>query len=275
MQKANYHTHTHYSDGADAPEVVVKKALELGLETIGFSDHAPIPGFEENCNISLDQLDEYVRCILDLKEKYKDRIRVLLSLEIDYIPNIIHPAHEIFDQYPLDFTLGSVHYLGVLSDGKLFGFEASKEKIDRGLNEIFGGDVEKMVKEYYSRIREMVRISQPNIIGHLDRIKFINKHHQYFNEMAGWYQIEVKNTLEVIASSDSILEVNTKGIYSNGDLEPYPSSWIIRAARDRYIPVHLAADAHRADRLTGGFDYAAKILKNSGYDYVNYLKNAV
>lgn len=275
MQKANYHTHTHYSDGADAPEIVVKKALELGLETIGFSDHAPIPGFEENCNIPLDQLDEYVHCILDLKKKYKDRIRVLLSLEIDYIPNIIHPAYEIFDQYPLDYTLGSVHYLGVLANGKLFGFETSKEKIDRGLNEIFGGDVKKMLEEYYCNIREMVRISQPSIVGHLDRIKVINKHHPYFNEMDSWYQTEIEHTLDVIASSGSILEVNTKGIYSNGDLEPYPSTWILKAARSSYIPVHLAADAHRADRLIGGFEYASQILKKSGYDYVNYLKNAV
>ena len=35
----NYHTHTTYCDGNNTPEEVVKAAIDMGFDAIGFSGH--------------------------------------------------------------------------------------------------------------------------------------------------------------------------------------------------------------------------------------------
>ena len=37
----NYHTHTTFCDGKSTPEEIVLEAIRLGMDTIGFSGHAP------------------------------------------------------------------------------------------------------------------------------------------------------------------------------------------------------------------------------------------
>ena len=44
MLKANYHTHTKLCNHAvGMPEDYIKKAIELGFDELGMSDHAPVP----------------------------------------------------------------------------------------------------------------------------------------------------------------------------------------------------------------------------------------
>ena len=38
--KQNLHTHTSFGDGAASPEDIVIAAMEMGLDSIGFSEHA-------------------------------------------------------------------------------------------------------------------------------------------------------------------------------------------------------------------------------------------
>ena len=40
--KANYHTHTLFCDGTASPEDMVKQALRLGFDHLGFSGHVDI-----------------------------------------------------------------------------------------------------------------------------------------------------------------------------------------------------------------------------------------
>ena len=42
MIKANFHTHSTFSDGANTPEEMVQTAISLGMTALGFSDHSPI-----------------------------------------------------------------------------------------------------------------------------------------------------------------------------------------------------------------------------------------
>ena len=60
----------------------------------------------------------------------------------------------------------------------------------------------------------MVNTKCPDIVAHLDRVKKLNSGNRYFDENERWYQEEVSLTLEAIASSGSIMEVNTKGFYN-------------------------------------------------------------
>jgi len=80
--RGNYHAHTTMSDGIYTPEEVVEKAIEAGLAEIGITDHY----FTLKGGINFvddDQIDNYLRKIEDLRQKYGDRIRILAGLEID------------------------------------------------------------------------------------------------------------------------------------------------------------------------------------------------
>ena len=74
------------------------------------------------------------------------------------------------------------------------------------------------------------------------------------------------NTLEVIAKSDAIMEVNTRGLYKKRANETYPSKWILEEALKLDIPVQINSDAHVPTEILGDFETAAGILLDVGYD---------
>ena len=75
---ANYHTHTPLCNHAEGAErEYVEKAIEGGMKILGFSDHTPNPypmGFAHHDRMSLEEMDVYVKTVLDLRDEYKDEI---------------------------------------------------------------------------------------------------------------------------------------------------------------------------------------------------------
>ena len=77
MLKANYHTHTFRCGhaGSFKDEEYVQKAIEAQFQTLGFSDHIMLPGFEQyKYRGNFDMCQNYYNSINSLKEKYKDQI---------------------------------------------------------------------------------------------------------------------------------------------------------------------------------------------------------
>lgn len=102
----NYHTHSNFCDGSDEPEKYVEEAIRLGLISLGFSGHAPVP-FENTWSIKKENLGDYCRTIEGLKEKYAGKINIFLGLEIDYIPGISTGFGQLFADYRLDYAIGT------------------------------------------------------------------------------------------------------------------------------------------------------------------------
>ena len=272
-QTANYHTHTIFSDGRAHPELYIKNAMVLGHTAIGFSDHAPIPGHPTRWNMPADRLEEYFQTLTQLREQYEDHIQIKTALEIDYIEGVISPSSVLFLDARLDYTIGSVHFLKGGPEGdQWWDYESSPDQIEAGIRTLFDNDIKAIIRQYYRNMRAMIRGHCPDILAHFDRIKVINQRHIFFDEMASWYQNEVVHTLEELAATDAILEVNTKGMYARGDREPYPSGWILQKAGAMDIPVHLAADAHSPENLAGAFTVALQQIEQAGYKFKTEIK---
>jgi histidinol-phosphatase (PHP family) len=261
---ANYHCHSRFDDGHGELEDYVRAALRKGLGTLGFAGHAPLP-FSCDWTISPAALPEYLQTARRLQSAFRDQIELLVGLEVDFIPEIISPAAARIRALNLDFTVGSVHFMGRLADGRLWTADSPPEELERGVAETFGGDVRAAVEEYYRLMTAMVSTAPPDIIGHFDLIKKNNRGAEYFSEEEPWYRAAVLRTLEAVAASPSILEINTGGIVRGTSGALYPSEWILSECLNREIPVMINSDAHRPEQLDGYYGEATAILEGVGF----------
>ena len=261
--KINLHTHTNFSDGSSYPEEYVREAIAQGFDTLGFSDHAPVP-FPSTFAIRDDKLDEYVNTILDLKKRYSSP-QILLALEVDYIPGITKPFEEYRRSGQFDYLIGSVH-LVKLDNSDILWFICGRDisVYDNGLREIFHGDIRKAITSYFHQTNEMILTQKPDIIGHLDQIRMYNRD-RYFNEDDLWYVNLVDETLEVIRYSGCLVEVNTRGMYKNRSDSLFPGPAILKKINQLNIPIILSSDAHKPDELSLGFDQARDLLQAIGF----------
>ncbi len=116
----------------------------------------------------------------------------------------------------------------------------------------------------------MVKEEKPDIVGHLDKIKMQNMP-PIFSEEAPWYQQEMMHTLEEIASSGSIIEVNTRRLYKKITYDLYPSEWVLEQIHQFNIPIVLNSDSHHPEEIDLLFDETIAALKTIGFKNLKIL----
>jgi histidinol-phosphatase (PHP family) len=264
----NYHSHTHFCDGSEAPENYVHEAIRSGLKAYGFSAHAPVP-FTTNWCLPDQRFTEYLLEITRLKEKYKTEIQLFLGLEIDFIPGVAGRRKHLNRDAEPDYFIGSVHFVESFANGEHWNIDTSAELFGRGLKEIFRNDFRKAAIRFWEITRQMIEEDRPPIIGHLDKIKMFNVNGRYFDESERWYRDQVELTLQCIEKYGSIVEINTRGYYRYQQPDLYPGQWIISLLAKKDIPVLISTDAHKPTEITEGIVYAAEKLKQAGIEKIS------
>ncbi len=267
MSWTNYHSHCNFCDGSDEAKVYAEAAAEQGMLAYGFSSHVPMPFF---CAWSMkaENLAVYAEEIERLKLEYHGRLQIYRSLEIDYIPGLIGPETSFIKEANLDYTIGSIHFVDSFEDGTHWEIDGTSAIFEDGLQKIFAGDIQNAVTRYYDLTRMMVREECPDVIGHIDKIKMQNPDNKYFSEDAEWYKDEVLRTLDVIAGTKAIIEVNTRGLYKKKTTETYPRKWMLTEILKRKIPVMINSDSHHPKEITSEFETTAALLKEVGFETV-------
>ncbi|MBS2212309.1 histidinol-phosphatase [Carboxylicivirga mesophila] len=268
MGWTNYHGHCDYCDGQGRIEDYILKAIELKMDAIGISSHAPVP-FWTDWNMRAENLPAYLNEVEELKAKYEGRIAVYKSLEVDYIPHLISAKHDLITNAELDYVVGSVHFIGQMNDGTHWAVDAPVEEFKQGLQESFDGDIKQAAIRYYELQREMIERTAPDIIGHMDKIKMHNVRLNLFDENEQWYVNEVHKTLELIKEKGVIVEINTKAYFRDGHLFPGPEHFA--KIKELNIPITINSDAHHSDKLVNGFDEVAQLLLEAGFSHTTEL----
>ncbi len=257
---ANYHTHNHFCDGKEAPETYVKKAIELNFRALGFSSHAPVL-FENEFSLQSEKLEEYCKEIESLKETYHNQIELFLALEADYIPNKTHNFSYFRKECKLDYIIGSIHLVTHPVSCELWYIDGgSQEPWDKGLAEVFGSDIRAGVSAFYHQTNQMLIDQKPEILGHFDKIKMHNKN-RFFSRKNNWYNNLIHESLQLVKETDTVLEINTRGLYKGRFDEFFPGIPEILEAQNMEIPLMLNTDAHHPDELLGYYYEALSILK--------------
>jgi histidinol-phosphatase (PHP family) len=262
MLHTSYHTHSRYCDGKGEIVEYVEAAIAAGLDALGVTSHSPLP-FHEEYAMSLDEVPAYCADVLRLRATYGDRLRIHLGLEWDFVPEHLPAMEAMLAPFRFDYLIGSVHFAGTGADGIPSAYDLSQGGFERGLQELFGGEIDRMVRAYYGRVRALLTWGQVAIVGHIDRIKMWNKDDRYFREDAPWYRDEVEQTLQACRRAGTIVELNTSG-WRHAVRAPYPSPWILHRCLDLAIPLVVTTDAHTPARVAEFHAEAESLLRDIG-----------
>ena len=113
---ANYHTHTprcHHAGGSERE--YIENAIKAGFCELGFADHAPMPfddGYISGIRMSLDDTEDYVNTLLDLRREYEKDIKIFIGFEAEYYPRYFERFLDFLSQYPIDYLIMGQHYCG-------------------------------------------------------------------------------------------------------------------------------------------------------------------
>ena len=242
MSLNNYHTHSRYVDGRDRPEDMVRQAIALGCEELGFSEHAYIPF--DSCGMTPERTEDYKREIRALKEKYAGRIRILLGVEQDYYSPL--PT----DDY--EYVIGSVHYL--YKDGRYLTVDHTREKQIRFVREYYGGDYYAFIEQYYAMVGEIYERTHCTIVGHFDLVTKFNEAGDLFDTAHPRYRRAALSALDRLCACPVIFEVNTGAIARGYRSKPYPEDFLLAELRRRKMPLLPSSDCHDRSYLLCGLE---------------------
>lgn len=254
----NLHTHTTYCDGKSTPEEIVQSAISKGFESIGFSGHAYTP---HDLISSMKDTNSYIDEINNLKGKYKDKIKIYLGIEED--------ASCLCDRTMFDYIIGSYHFL---RDGEEYmPFDISYNSYLKCL-ERFGRDPIRMANAYYAPLCEYIIRRKPDIIGHFDLItKFDEKDTSIFLNNSEYISL-ARKYIKCAIKSGCIFEVNTGAMSRGYRTSPYPSGDLLYTLRREDARITITSDSHHADTLDFCFSETARMLKDTGFEYIYVLE---
>lgn len=254
--------HTHHDRCGHAQgciEEYVRAAIDHGLQVIGISDHSPFFAHEKDQawpTIAMAKSDfkAYVDEVLQLKEKYKGQIEVLLGVESDFFPEHAEVYRQVYDQYPFDYIIGSVHQSGGVSI-----FNKNRWK---GLSE---AEHVRHKEMYYDLIQQSARSGMFQILGHIDAMK------GFYPAFSDIKTEAVEKTLQIIGKADVAIEINTSGKTKTvGGW--YPSDLILEMALRYNVQVTFGSDAHVPERIGDEFEEVRTKLKEIGFKQWVYFR---
>ncbi len=242
--RIDLHNHTTRCNHAEGTiDEYIQRAIELGIDIYGFSEHAPMD-FDEGYRLSFDEMGDYRSDILTAREKFHDQIEILLGYEVDWLPG--HMDERVLNA-EVDFLIGSVHFIDKWSfDNPEFigGWKA------RNVDEIW--------QAYFEATEAMAQSGLFDIAGHFDLIKVF----KYLPKKD--IRLLAKNALSAIKKSDMVLEINSAGLRKPiGEL--YPSRVLLEEAFTLDIPITFGSDAHSVDQVGFGYEEAVTMAKTVGY----------
>lgn len=265
MQLSNYHSHCTFCDGRSTPEDFVKFAISHGFRAYGFSSHSPLP-FETFWNMSKDDMPEYLAETNRLKEKYADRLEIYTSLEIDYLDETYNPSIAYFQELPLDYRIGSIHFLPLsehLSEDNMVCIDGAFADYKDAVDRYFEGKISKLVACYFDSTLKMIEAGGIDIVGHMDKIYMNGHKYEGFSFDADWYQKPFKAALDLIAQRGLMVEVNTKNLIKKQQI--FPRKEYLGLLKNMNIPVMVNSDCHYPDLVNDGRTEAFQLLKDIGF----------
>ncbi len=270
MITVDMHSHTLFSHAKDSVAGMAAAAAKSGMRVFGFSEHSPRAEGYNYTNEYRERLrtgfPEYLSQVKELRERWNQApddakpLRVLLGLEVDWMPNErSFIEHMIALEPSWDYLIGSVHFLGT------WGFDDLKADWD-----ILDDDAcFAKYDAYFLTLKNMAESRLMDIAAHPDLIKIFSadRFHAWLKRTEALLRIE--EALKAIKASGMSMEVSAAGLRKPCS-EIYPCPAIMRMAADMDIPISFASDSHCVEQVSWKFDELAAYARLFGYKTSRY-----
>lgn len=253
----DYHLHTVFSRHAvGTVDQYVSRAEELGIEEVCFTEHISRQYMTEEIQNRLaepwmreHELPDYFELLRAAAAKTS--ISVLWGLEADYIDTCEEALRDLLESLPLDFVLGTIHFLPAYEMRYLSDIEDEPA--------VF-------LLNYFSYAKQAVESGLFDSIAHLN---------------LGWHtvpwpkgkdEIKVEEALAEVVSAtraqDMCLEINTRAFNFEGFGTPEAYHRFLRLIADYDVSVTLGSDAHRPEEVGRNYSEALRYLNHYGINQV-------
>jgi histidinol-phosphatase (PHP family) len=242
--RIDIHNHTTRCNHAEGTiDEYIQRAIELGIDVYGFSEHAPMD-FDPHYRLAFEEMEAYRDDVLSAKEKYKDQIDILFGYEVDYLPG--HMDERVLNA-EVDYMIGSVHFIDKWSFDNPEFLSGWKDR-----------DVDEIWQAYFEAIEAMAKFGRFDIVGHLDLIKVF----KYLPKQD--VRLLAKDALKAIKNANMVLELNAAGLRKPiGEI--YPSQALLEEAYELDIPITFGSDAHTPEQVGFAYEEVTKVAKDIGY----------
>lgn len=244
IYRTDYHIHTFFSDGKGWPEDYLDMAVKSGLSEIGFSDHLTLTPGQQDWSIDPSRLSEYCERIERLRIS-SNGIKIRTGLEVDYFPDREELIFNTIKDLPLDYIIGSVHFLG-------------DESVDLGPDYYENRDIDRLFEIYFSMVGKAASSGLFDIMAHPDLVRIFrywpsNNPEKIYRKLAA-----------ALKEHNVAIEVNTNGM--NKPLADfYPDRRFLHIFREEGVPLCVNSDAHRPSQAAQYFDDAYRLVTSAGY----------
>ncbi|MDE6290444.1 MAG: histidinol-phosphatase HisJ family protein, partial [Muribaculaceae bacterium] len=229
---------------------MVKAAYEAGFSVWGISPHSPIC-CPSGANMKACDMDAFIFEASRLKKEYDGRMRILTGMEVDYISDEFGPHIDYFRRLPLDYRIGSVHFVRT-RDGRPVDVDGPADRFIKYLEVEYAGDLRYVAETYFAEELEMLERGGFDIIGHLDKIGDNGSHAQTDLEDQDWYAVLVEKVISEAVKKDVVIEINTKKFETGHRFFPAERWWPLLKKYDARLI--LSTDAHYPDKVAAGYN---------------------
>ena len=178
----NYHTHTYRcGHGYGSEEDMVKAAIDLNMQELGFSEHVPLPFYRlfilkslphtlgslhsflswckafilngPGMRMPYKKRKEHQKVVQELKQKYKNQITIYQGYECEYFKEYLDYYQRLLDNQEVDYLILGNHF----DRYPIHSYYYGKKKVD-----------DEMLKHYQQDVIKAIHTNLFSYIAHPD-----------------------------------------------------------------------------------------------------------
>ena len=253
----DYQVHSTFShDGRASIIDQCRRAVELGLDEIGFSEHKDFDPADPV--VDYFQYDKYRERIESARSTFAGALAIKMGVEIDYQKWFEIRIADYLSKHEFDFVIGSVHYV-----------DRAMLMTQQYLN---GRTVEQAYGVYFDALIDSVESGFFDILGHME---YANRRGipacGPYNSSP--YREQVERLFKAMITRNVALEINTAGLRQGaGSTYPCVEHVALYAQLGGKL-LSIGSDAHHPDDLADSYAAAASLAIDCGLTEVAVWRN--
>ena len=253
------HVHSAHSwDGSDPVDAYCRRALEVGLAGIVFTDHVELDPHGKRYRMY--DYDRARAAVAEARERYPG-LHLGLGVEVTYLRSLEAEIGEFLRGKEFDVVMGSLHQVA--------GVDCSDPEARAALQN--GGlDRREILRAYFAELEAAVKSGLFDVLGHVD--VFLRLGTDLWRDMHGEIAGRMGEVLGLAVKVGVAIEVNTSGCH-HGVGHPHPGPSTLSAYRSAGgTVITLGSDAHRVSQLARGFTAVPQMLRDLGFGEVYFFQ---